>query len=139
LTGATLGAGTYVFEKGVTLSGTVTVNSGTIDVYSGTFTQGNAILNVTAPTSGTYNGIALMQPATNTTDLQVQFGSSNQTLDGYIYAPGAEVYLQDHGGGTTTTGIVAKSMFDKASTITIPSYDAAHPTTTENRVVTLVE
>jgi hypothetical protein len=139
LTGATLGAGTYVFEKGVTLSGTVTVNSGTIDVYSGTFTQGNAILNVTAPTSGTYNGIALMQPATNTTDLQVQFGSSNQTLDGYIYAPGAEVYLQDHGGGTTTTGIVAKSMFDKASTITIPSYDAAHPTTTANRVVTLVE
>jgi hypothetical protein len=140
LSGATLGAGTYMFEHGVTVSGTVTVNGGTIDVYSGTFSQpSNTILNVTAPTSGTYNGIAIMQPATNTTNLQVQFGSSNQTLDGYIYAPGAEVYLQDNGGGITATGVVAATMFDKASTITIPSYDAAHPSTTVNRVVTLVE
>ena len=80
-----------------------------------------------------------MQPSNNTTELQVQFGSNNQTLDGYIYAPGAEVYLQDHGGGITATGIVADWMFDKASTITIPSYDKAHPQTTRNRVVTLVE
>jgi hypothetical protein len=139
LNGATLGAGTYMFEKGVTVSGTVTVNSGTLDIYSGTFNQGNAILNVTAPTSGIYNGIAIMQPLTNTTQLQVQFGSSNQTLDGYIYAPGAEVYLQDNGGGIVATGIVAASMYDKASSIRIPSYDAAHPATTPNRVVTLVE
>jgi hypothetical protein len=128
-----------MFEKGVTISGTVTVNGGTLDVYGGTFNQGNALLNITAPTSGTYNGIALMQPSNNANDLQVQFGSGNQKLDGYIYAPGAEVYLQDHGGGITATGIVAATMFDKASVIRIPSYDAAHPTTTVNRVVTLVE
>jgi Flp pilus assembly protein TadG len=139
LSGATLGAGVYMFEKGVTISGTVTVNGGTLDVYGGTFNQGNALLNITAPTSGTYNGIALMQPSNNANDLQVQFGSGNQKLDGYIYAPGAEVYLQDHGGGITATGIVAATMFDKASVIRIPSYDAAHPTTTVNRVVTLVE
>lgn len=139
LSGATLGAGTYAFQNGVTLSGTVTVNNGTLDIYSGSFNQGNAVLNITAPTAGIYNGIAIMQPVSNTTQLQVQFGSSNQTLDGYIYAPGAQVYLQDHGGGVTATGIVAASMFDKASTIRIPSYDAAHPGTTPNRVVTLVE
>ncbi len=132
-------AGTLVFGAGVTISGTVTVYGGTIDVYSGTFNQGNALLNVVAPTSGTYNGIAIMQPATNTNQLQVQFGSGNQVLDGYIYAPGAEVYLQDHGGGISATGIVANDMYDKSSTIRIPSYDAAHPTTTINRVVTLVE
>jgi hypothetical protein len=80
-----------------------------------------------------------MQPSNNTNDLQVQFGSNNQTLDGYIYAPGAEVYLQDHGGGITATGIVADTMYDKSSTITIPSYDKAHPSTTPNRVVALVE
>ena len=140
LNGATLGAGVYMFENGVTISGTVTVNSGTIDIYGGTFNQpSNTLVNITAPTSGTYNGIAIMQPSNNTNNLQVQFGSNNQTLDGYIYAPGAEVYLQDNGGGVTATGIVAATMFDKASKITIPSYDAAHPSTTINRIVTLVE
>ena len=123
----------------VTISGTVTITNGTLDIYSGTFNQGNAILNVTAPTSGTYNGIAILQPATNTNQLQVQFGSGGQTLDGYIYAPGAEVFLQDHGGGITATGIVAGWMYDKASTISIPSYDIKHPGTTKNRVVTLLE
>jgi hypothetical protein len=135
-------AGTLVFGNGVTVStgSTVTVFGGTIDIYSGTFTQkSNSLVNVVSPTSGPYNGIAIMQPATNTNDLQVQFGSSNQVLDGYIYAPGANVYLQDSGGGLTATGLVAKTMYNKTSQITIPSYDAAHPSTTVNRVVTLVE
>ena len=140
LSGATLGPGVYMFEKGVTISGTVTVNSGTLDIYGGTFNQpSNTLVNITAPTSGTYDGIAILQPSNNTNQLQVQFGSNNQTLDGYIYAPGAEVYLQDNGGGITATGIVAATMYDKSSTIRIPSYDKAHPTTTINRIVTLVE
>lgn len=139
ISNATLGPGTYVFENGLTLSGTVNVNSGTLDVYSGTFSQGNATLNITAPTSGTYDGIAVMQPSTNTNQLQVQFGSSNQTLDGYIYAPGAQVYLQDHGGGTVATGVVSAMLYDKSSTIRIPSYDLAHSSTTPNRIVSIVE
>jgi hypothetical protein len=143
------GGATYLAENGVTIGGTMSIGTSssgaTLDVYAGSFSQGNSVLNIYAPTTnGTsasplYNGIALLQPASNTNDLQVQFGSGNQVLDGYIYAPGAEVYLQDHGGSLTATGIVAASMYDKASTITIPSYDAAHPTTTPNRVITLVE
>jgi hypothetical protein len=140
LNGATLGPGVYMFENGVNISGTVTVNGGTIDVYGGTFNQpSNTLVNVSAPTSGTYSGIAIMQPANNTNQLQVQFGSNNQTLDGYIFAPGAEVFLQDNGGGTTATGIVASDLYDNSSAIRIPSYDAAHPTTTLNRVAILVE
>jgi hypothetical protein len=81
----------------------------------------------------------LFQPSSNQNQLQVQFGSGNQVFTGYIYAPGAEVFLQDNGGGITATGIVAAELYDKASTITIPSYDAANPTTTPNRVITLVE
>lgn len=140
LSNATLGPGVYMFEQGVTISGTVTVNGGLLDIYGGSFNQpSNTILNITAPTSGTYDGIAIMQPSNNTTDLQVQFGSNNQTLDGYIYALGAKVYLQDNGGGVTATGVVAATMFNKTSLLRIPSYDKAHPTTTVNRVVTLVE
>jgi Flp pilus assembly protein TadG len=140
ISGATMGAGTYMFESGVTISGTVTVNGGTLDVYSGTFNeQSTSVLNITAPTSGTYDSIAIMQPSTNTTTMQVQFGASGQTLDGYIYAPGALVSLHDSGGGITATGIVAASMTNQTSSLTIPSYDVKHPSTTVNRVVTLVE
>jgi Flp pilus assembly protein TadG len=133
-------AGTFVFENGLTVSGTDTVYGGTIDVYSGTFNQNsNSVLSISAPTSGTYNGIALMQPSTNSSTLQVQFGSNNQILDGYIYAPGAAVSLHDSGGGVTTSGIVALSMSNQTSQLTIPSYDVAHQSTTPNRIITIVE
>jgi Flp pilus assembly protein TadG len=140
LSNATLGAGIYVFEDGVSVSGTVSVNSGTLDIYGGTLNQASgSLLNITAPTSGTYNGIAILQPVTNTNQLQVQFGSNNQTLDGYIYAPGANVYLQDNGGGVTATGIIAASMTNKSSLLRLPSYNAANPNTTPVRTVSLVE
>lgn len=145
--GTVLGAGLYVFENGVTIptGATVTVNGGTLDLYgvgsnAGTLNQAsNSILNITAPTSPPYNSIAILQPAVNTTQLQVQFGSNNETLDGIIYAPGAEVFLQDNGGGVTASGVVAGTMFIKSSTLNIPSYSGAHPTTTPFRTVTLVE
>ena len=133
-------AGTFVFMNGVTVSGKVSVYGGTLDVESGSFTQNsNSLLSISAPTSGTYNGIALMQPSTNSKALQVQFGSANQILDGYIYAPGAAVTLHDSGGGVTASGIVALSMSSQTSQLTIPSYDAAHLSTTPNRVITIVE
>lgn len=136
---ATLGPGIYVFEKGVTISGTVTVNGGTLDVYGGSFNQSNGTLALTAPTSGAYNGIAIMQPASNTNELQIQFGSSTAKLDGIIYAPGAEVYMQDNGGNVTAAGIVASYLYVASSTLRLPSYAAAHPSTAPGRVVSLVE
>ena len=152
----------YLFENGVTIPtgaavtfGTGTYNSGTgqftstsgatMDLYgtgssAGTLNQAsNSVLNIYSPTSGTYNGVAILQPASNTTTLQVQFGSNNETLDGFIYAPGAEVYLQDNGGGVTASGVVANTMFVKSSSLTIPNYSVANPTTTPLRVVALVE
>jgi hypothetical protein len=156
LPGASSGV-VYLFESGVTVPtgatvtmGSSTYNAGTgtfsntsgavMELYGGTLSQAsNSLLNIYAPTAGSYNGIAILQPVANTTELQLQFGSNNETLDGYVFAPGAEVYLQDHGGGITATGIVADYMYDKSSTITIPSYDAANSSTTPNRVITLVE
>lgn len=148
----------YYFQNGVSIGtgATVTFGSGSynvttktfsntsgamVDLGSGTLNQGsNSLLNIYAPTSGSYNGIALFQPSTNTTQLQVQFGSNNEVMDGYIFAPGAQVYLQDHGGGVTATGLVAGQLYDKASTFTVPhSYDKYNPTTTLNRVLSLVE
>lgn len=152
----------YVFENGVTIGTGATVSFGScsspcsynsttqmfsgtpqgavMDLYGGTLTQdSSSLLNVYAPTSGTYSGIGVLQPPANTNELQVQFGSNNEWFDGYIYAPGAEVYLQDNGGGVTATGIVANQLYDKASSITIPDYDQANPGASPNRVVTMVE
>jgi len=132
----TFGSGTYNAGTGQFSS----TSGAVMDLYAGTLSQAsNNLLNIYAPTAGTYDGIALFQPASNTNELQVQKGSNNQTLDGYIYAPGAEVYLQDNGGGISATGIVASYLYDKSSSITIPSYDAANPTTTLNRIITLLE
>jgi hypothetical protein len=151
ISGANLSNGTFVFENGVTVGtgANTTISSGTVDVANGAFTQNsNSTFNVTAPkVVGQWNnGIALLVPTTNTTytptgstQLQVQFGSNNQTFSGYIYAPNAQVYLQDHGGGITASGLIASSLFVKASTVSIPSYNALNPTTTPLRAVSLVE
>lgn len=158
-----LGSGiVYVFKQGVTVATGATVNLGSyngtppatgqqfdptktygavLDLSGGTLNQNsNSIINSYAPTSGTYNAVAIMQPATNTTTpLQVQFGSNNEVLDGIIYAPATQVYLQDNGGGVTATGVITNTMFLKSSSITIPNYSNANPTTTPFRQLTMIE
>jgi hypothetical protein len=161
LPGATNGI-VYLFENGVTIPTGATVTFGStggqnaqgqyintlgavMDLYGvgssgGTLNQNsNSLLNMYAPTAGAYNSIAILQPPSNTNQLQVQFGSNNESLDGIIYAPGAEVFLQDNGGGIEATGVVSNTMYLKSSTITVPGYGAANLATTPFRVVGLVE
>lgn len=147
---------TLVFEAGVVAAdhAATTITNGTLDVYNGTFDQStNSNLNIIAPTAGWANAIAILIPTSNTTYTQtncssnpndsaeiiMQFGSSNETLEGYIYAPNATVTLHDQGGGVTASGLVAAELCDLSSTFTIPSYSAANPYTTPLRVVSLVE
>jgi Flp pilus assembly protein TadG len=145
--GSTLGPGTYVFFNGVTLNGTVSLTNGTLDIAQGTFTQNNAQLSITAPTSGTYSGIAIMQPSTNTTAsscdtaqtcLQVQFGSGNENLTGLIYAPASEIYMQDEGGGVQVAGIIAYQLYVNSDLILTENYNQANSSSPLNQV-TLVE
>jgi hypothetical protein len=155
----------YIFEKGVTIGSTktdtVTIGSAPPQYADGTFgpTQGATMiitdgtcsqstggnlaagLNVYAPTQGTYNSIALMIPQSNPDheDLTVQWGNTNSVFDGLIFAPNQRVFLQDNGGGVKASGIIADQLFVKASTLHIPSYSAANPTTTPFKQITLVE
>jgi hypothetical protein len=113
-----------------------------MDLYGGTLAQGSgqSYLSIYAPTAGTYNSFAIMQPYTNpTSPLQVQFGSNNEYLDGIIYAPKVQVYLQDQGGGVTASGVICDTMYNKASTLNVPGYSAANAATTPFRIVTLTE
>ena len=148
--GTVLGAGTYVFFNGVTLNGTVQVNSGTLDVEQGNFTQNNAQLSITAPSDAgdSYYGIALMQPSTNTTAsscdtsqpcLQVQFGSGNENLTGLIYAPTSELYMQDEGGGVQVTGVVAYQLYVNSQLSLTENYNTAYPSGSPLDKVSMVE
>lgn len=166
INGYTLVDGTFVFTNGVTTgttsigtpkSGSTPADPATLVIAGGTFSQGNGVLTMEAPTSGTYNAVSLLVPATNTTYdsspctkkttgngntngmLQIQFGSSSSNLDGYIIAPNADLYIQDNGGAVTTTGIVSACMFEKAGTLNITSYNNAHSGTTPIRIFALVE
>ena len=149
---ATLGTGIYVFENGVTLTGSVTSGTGgtTIDVYGGSFNVGTgSTLGLVAPksnSSSSYetNGIALMQPSTNSNQIQVQFGSSSGSLTGIIYAPSAQLYLQDSGGDSSggvvlTTDLIVNELYDKTATLTINSYTQSNPSYAPLTQVTLVE
>jgi hypothetical protein len=153
LNNVTLGNGIYVFENGVTLGGTVattvTSNYGgaTLDVEGGSFnvTSGTAFGTTTtpftAPTVGMTNGIALMEPATNSSEITIQKGNATGALTGIIYAPSAELFLQDSGGGlglTLTADLIVDTLYDKTATLTINSYSASTPST-PLRAVTLVE
>ncbi len=147
----------YVFENGVTIGvgSAVTFGSGnynsltntfsstsgaTMEIYGGTLNQSsNSLLSIYAPTAGSTNGIAILQPAANTNQLQIQFGSNNQVLDGYVYAPGAQVYMQDHGGGVVATGLIANTLFLKSSSFRLPNYNTANSSTTPLTQIILVE
>jgi len=150
LNNVTLGTGWYVFENGVTTNGTIASGAGgaTIDVQGGTFKANTGtVLNLVAPETsinGLPSGIALMEPATNTNTITIQKGNATGSLTGIIYAPKAELYLQDSGGDkkggiSLTTDLIVGTLFDKTATLTINSYSLSHPTATPLKAVTLVE
>ncbi|MGB6690353.1 MAG: pilus assembly protein TadG-related protein [Terracidiphilus sp.] len=68
-----------------------------------------ANVNLTAQSSGTYSGILVYQPSSDTATLNVQ-GGSNTTFNGAIFAPGAVVDLANGTGTTITAEIVAQSL-----------------------------
>ncbi|HXE07183.1 MAG TPA: pilus assembly protein TadG-related protein [Acidobacteriaceae bacterium] len=135
---ATMAAGTYIFTGDVTINGKLTGTGVTIDMNSGSLTvkPGNSSMNISAPTSGTYNGILIYQPTTNRNTLNMEAGSSSGTFSGYIYAPSATFSMQDNGGGLSVSGLVVKDIDNGPAALTITGYSAS---TSPLKVVSLVE
>jgi hypothetical protein len=153
LNNVTLGTGIYVFENGVTTNGTITSGVGgtTIDIQGGSFSVNTGtVLALVAPQNSVgqpptweTNGIALMEPSTNSNQITIQKGDASGSLDGIIYAPSAQLYLQDSGGDKSgglslTTDLIVNELFDKTATLSIASYSQSTPTTPLTRV-SLVE
>jgi Flp pilus assembly protein TadG len=144
-------SGMYVFSGTGTLTFGGSVTSGaagsTIDLVSGSMTENSGTtFNIAAPTdlTNTFHGIAIMAPASNTSTLTFEFGNSSGTVDGIIYAPGANLFLHDSGGDhsgglTLITDLIVGTLKDQTATLNIQSYSQSNPSVSPLTKVTLVE
>lgn len=156
LSGATLKAGNYIFETGVTITGATTIGEGNGSTTSpATNTNGGATVIVTGGSydSGTattftdyapadpnniYNGLAIYQVASDSNAMNLQFGSGSSIFDGAVYAPSAKVTLHDQGGAVNATQLIVGSIYLNG-TVNLQNYSALNPTTSPFRVITLVQ
>ena len=145
-------SGMFVFTGSgtLTLSGTTTsdtTNGATIDLVSGSLTEStNTTIAWTPTQSGTFQGMAIMAPTTNTTGtLNFSIGDATGTLDGIIYAPGMAMTMQDHGGSgkkgglTLVTDLIVNTLSDTSALLNLSSYTQQNPGASPLTKVTLVE
>jgi hypothetical protein len=102
--------GTVVFTAPVvTFGGSITSTSPTSDsdltdgatlvFNTGDFTENaGTVFNLNAQYGGPLPGVVLAAPTTNTSVMQLQFGSSSGTFTGTVYMPDATFSFQDSGG-----------------------------------------
>jgi Putative Flp pilus-assembly TadE/G-like len=102
----TLSGGLYVFAGASNFNMASITGSGvTIYIPAGATTNFNKVdaMNISAPTSGSYSGVAYYQAKANTG--AVNFNGSSTSLTGLIYAPTAQ--MNYNGSGDVYTVLVA--------------------------------
>jgi hypothetical protein len=108
----TLKDGTYILDRGAlnvksgsTLNlqnATLILTSSTGDNYPSVAVNGGSTVNMTAPTTGTYAGIAIMQDPHAPSNVTNTFaGGTAQNINGVLYFPGQDVKFA---GGSSTGG-----------------------------------
>jgi hypothetical protein len=104
-----LSSGTYVLEAGISVKGTATLSAAgpvTLYVPGGSINLvGGTGVNLSGPTSGPYQGIAIWQPASNTTAGSI-VGGATQGINGLIYMPKASLTFTGNSAISTTSFVV---------------------------------
>ena len=107
----TLNAGAYVLQNGITMSGLTSISGTDVTLYvsgGGISMSGTGGITLTAPTSGTYAGIAIWQPYSNTSADTLSGGTAQQ-INGVVYVPKSTLtYSGGSGLGTNTTIVCDK-------------------------------
>ena len=125
----TMSAGTYVFPGTLDFSGNGSLTGTGVTLYfpgpNGTLGgpgNGNTTLNLTAPTSGTYNGILIYQDPTDTNTGEFN-GTPITNLTGIIYMPNAELEISGNTTVNLDTDLIIGSLYDKGNaTINMTDY-----------------
>lgn len=108
----TLNPGVYIIDGtfgGFTGNVTVTGTGVTFYLLGSSNLTGNVAMNLSAPTSGTYNGILFYQPSSNTNAFSLT-GNAGSTLKGIVYAPSANVTFTGNSGSNVYTDFVVGSL-----------------------------
>jgi hypothetical protein len=137
----TMSAGTYVFTGDLQLNGHGSLTGTGVTLYFagpngqlGDPGNGNTTLNLTAPTTGTYNGILIYQDRTDA-NLGEFNGTPITNLTGIIYMPGAPLEFSGNTVSNLTTVLIVNQLIEQGNaTVNITNYN----TTVNNSPLTTV-
>jgi Putative Flp pilus-assembly TadE/G-like len=130
----TLGAGLYILNGPVNLTGTGPITGSNVTLYAtsaaGAVTiTGTQPMNLSAPTSGTYNGILFFQQRGDANAFTVT-GTGNLNLTGIFYIPSASVLLTGTGNATYNAAFVAKQLQSTGTgSVSLTNYALTNNTT----------
>jgi Flp pilus assembly protein TadG len=132
----TLGSGLYIFNTNGSFnsSGSSTVTGSGVTFYvttaAGAFNlSGSGPLNLTAPTSGTYDGILFFQERGDGNTFSIS-GSGNMNLNGIFYMPSAGLNLSGSSSSTYDADFIASNVVLSGSgAITVNDYSLINSST----------
>lgn len=109
----TLRPGIYTIHGNISLTGQPTIRGSGVMIYlenGGVSMTGGSNINLTAPTSGDYQGILFYQARGNTTESTL-VGGTAQSMNGVLYFPSAHLtYTGGSALGANETTIVASTL-----------------------------
>lgn len=108
----TLNPGIYIFNGAASVSGSVTLTGTGVTIYmaAGDLSiSGSVTSNLSAPTSGAFNGILFAQSPSDNSTASIS-GSASSNLQGIIYFPAAELDLSGSNGSKIYTDFVVNSL-----------------------------
>jgi hypothetical protein len=118
----TLSPGIYVVKNGINIGGQATMTGTGVTIYiqsGGVSMAGGASVSLSAPTSGTWQGILFYQDRTNTSDSTL-VGGTGQLMNGLLYFPDA--HLTYTGGSNVSTQATAATIVSKTLSMVGNSY-----------------
>lgn len=124
-----LSPGTYVINGSITASGTLTITGSGVTLFltGGIVGSGNVGLNLVAPTSGPYNGIALWISRTSSTGITLS-GTTTTNFQGIIYAPNSDLTVSGSTPLNLTSDLIVRNMTFSGTT-SIQNYAAINTST----------
>ena len=110
----TFNPGTYIINGAFSMSGSGTASGAGVTFYmappNGSLSlTGSGALTLSAPTSGTYDGILFFQDPSDTNTMKVA-GASGSDIEGIFYAPSAALNLSGSSGATFYADLVTYAL-----------------------------
>jgi Flp pilus assembly protein TadG len=137
----TIGSGQYIVtgNLALTASGPLAGSNVTFYTEGGTTISGSGSMNLTAPTSGAYNGILLYQPSGDASAISIA-GAGGATIRGIVYAPTAPLSLSGSGSMNISTDLIVGSLnLSGSGSITDTNYAVVTNTGTALSKIVMVE